>query len=302
MTTSDIHKQMSIKEYPVKNTFIEYPCQRSISLEMFLKERETQSEPINSMSRLKSLEDDFPKPESRSTLGQLWDSSGTALGQLWDSSGAALGQLWRSSGAAPRPDEPLEIPKTPSPICAERVVVVKLSSALSGDSNSARKDFVQNPMPQPTISSSNSFLPREDFVQNHVQRPTMSSSNSFLPSEDFVQNHVQQATMSSSNSSQCEEYANHMQQAEAELMAQQDRTVVAELNNVLGNWSLGSTGHHFGWCKPCAFFWKDGCKVGQACQFCHSCPVDEKKKRTKQKLAWRQSIKAARTKLRYRLF
>ena len=28
------------------------------------------------------------------TLGQLWDSYGTALEQLWDSFGTALGQLW----------------------------------------------------------------------------------------------------------------------------------------------------------------------------------------------------------------
>ena len=33
-------------------------------------------------------------------LGQLWDSFGTALEQFWDSFGAALGQLWDSFGTA----------------------------------------------------------------------------------------------------------------------------------------------------------------------------------------------------------
>merc|ERR1719327_388972 len=81
-----------------------------------------------------------------------------------------------------------------------------------------------------------------------------------------------------------------------------DRTVVIELNSVLDKWSLGSSGHHFGRCKPCAFYWKEGCKDGQACQFCHTCPPDEKKKRTKQKQAWRRAMKVARTSLRYGLF
>merc|ERR1719235_2473131 len=81
-----------------------------------------------------------------------------------------------------------------------------------------------------------------------------------------------------------------------------ERSVVIDLNSVLGKWSVGSTGHHFGRCKPCAFFWKEGCKDGQACQFCHSCPLDEKKNRKKQKLEWRRAMKATRTALRYGLF
>merc|ERR1719428_822217 len=82
----------------------------------------------------------------------------------------------------------------------------------------------------------------------------------------------------------------------------EEPTVVVELESVLGKWSVGSSGHHFGRCKPCAFFWKSGCKDGQACQFCHSCPGDEKKKRTKQKQAWRRAVKATRATLRYGLF
>merc|ERR1711904_88903 len=81
-----------------------------------------------------------------------------------------------------------------------------------------------------------------------------------------------------------------------------ERKVIVELNSVLGHWSIGSTGHHFSRCKPCAFFWKDGCTAGQACQFCHICPPEEKKRRTKQKLAWRRAMRAARATLNHGLF
>merc|ERR1711907_379880 len=87
------------------------------------------------------------------------------------------------------------------------------------------------------------------------------------------------------------------------LMEQQEKcqepVVVVELDSVLGKWSVGSTGHHFGRCKPCAFFWKSGCNDGQACSFCHNCPPDEKKRRTKQKQAWRKAVKVTRASLRY---
>merc|ERR1719203_909985 len=50
--------------------------------------------------------------------------------------------------------------------------------------------------------------------------------------------------------------------------------------------SEGSVGHAQGLCKPCAFFWKDvGCKSGTACQFCHECEPDERKRRNREKRA-----------------
>lgn len=50
--------------------------------------------------------------------------------------------------------------------------------------------------------------------------------------------------------------------------------------------SEGSVAHAHGQCKPCAFFWKDvGCKSGIACQFCHVCEPDERKRRNREKRA-----------------
>lgn len=49
--------------------------------------------------------------------------------------------------------------------------------------------------------------------------------------------------------------------------------------------SVGSKGHATGECHPCAFFWKPkGCGLAVACDFCHLCPADEKKRRQKAKI------------------
>lgn len=49
--------------------------------------------------------------------------------------------------------------------------------------------------------------------------------------------------------------------------------------------TLGSRGHWFGECKPCAFLYTKGCGNGIMCQFCHLCDAGEKKRRAKDKRA-----------------
>eukprot|EP00929_Paragymnodinium_shiwhaense_P030254 TRINITY_DN17168_c0_g1_i1.p1 TRINITY_DN17168_c0_g1~~TRINITY_DN17168_c0_g1_i1.p1 ORF type:complete len:361 (-),score=35.93 TRINITY_DN17168_c0_g1_i1:250-1242(-) len=40
-----------------------------------------------------------------------------------------------------------------------------------------------------------------------------------------------------------------------------------------GRWSLGSSDHMSGKCRPCAHFWRvTGCSVGELCTRCHLCP------------------------------
>jgi len=43
--------------------------------------------------------------------------------------------------------------------------------------------------------------------------------------------------------------------------------------------STGSEQHRLGRCKPCAFMYKDGCRSGPQCPYCHLCPPGEKQRR-----------------------
>lgn len=47
--------------------------------------------------------------------------------------------------------------------------------------------------------------------------------------------------------------------------------------------SEGSVFHSDGRCKPCAFFYKDGCKSASNCKFCHLCDEGEKKRRARER-------------------
>lgn len=49
--------------------------------------------------------------------------------------------------------------------------------------------------------------------------------------------------------------------------------------------TIGSAGHRYGACKPCAFFTTKGCGNGVDCVFCHLCPPGEKKRRQREKVA-----------------
>lgn len=49
--------------------------------------------------------------------------------------------------------------------------------------------------------------------------------------------------------------------------------------------SVGAEKHGDGQCKPCAWFWKSGCRWGMECQHCHMCPEGEIRRRKKEKLA-----------------
>mmetsp|Transcript_38514 Transcript_38514/g.102454 ORF Transcript_38514/g.102454 Transcript_38514/m.102454 type:complete len:158 (-) Transcript_38514:194-667(-) len=48
---------------------------------------------------------------------------------------------------------------------------------------------------------------------------------------------------------------------------------------------MASAGHVTRRCKPCAFVWREGCKRGDLCPFCHLCEAGEKKRRRKENKA-----------------
>lgn len=76
-------------------------------------------------------------------------------------------------------------------------------------------------------------------------------------------------------------------ECDKECYADQSATLKISLTDSLGLWSVGSAGHDFGNCKPCAFLWKDplkpGCQNGRDCVFCHLCPPGEVKRRKREK-------------------
>lgn len=47
--------------------------------------------------------------------------------------------------------------------------------------------------------------------------------------------------------------------------------------------TMGSEGHRYGSCKPCAFVHTKGCGNGVQCQFCHLCSPGEKKRRQRER-------------------
>jgi hypothetical protein len=52
--------------------------------------------------------------------------------------------------------------------------------------------------------------------------------------------------------------------------------------------SRGSALHRYGACKPCAFIYREGCRGGVDCQFCHLCGPAERKARKKERLAMKR--------------
>jgi hypothetical protein len=57
--------------------------------------------------------------------------------------------------------------------------------------------------------------------------------------------------------------------------------------------TVGSAGHRWGICKPCAFLYKRGCENGVQCSFCHLCDSGEKKRRQKEKIALLKEMRAS---------
>lgn len=60
------------------------------------------------------------------------------------------------------------------------------------------------------------------------------------------------------------------------------QAILLEEEMLAAQWpNVGSKGHAFGNCKPCAFLHTKGCVNGVACDFCHLCDAGEKKRRQK---------------------
>jgi len=75
-------------------------------------------------------------------------------------------------------------------------------------------------------------------------------------------------------------------------MSSEDATPIA-VQPELGSHEMptvGSRGHWFGTCRPCAFMSR-GCSGGVACSFCHLCDPSEKKRRRKEKKTFLRGLR-----------
>jgi hypothetical protein len=257
------------------------------------------------MSRLESLDDDFPKLDlsaKDSEPAQIeYLVKNTFIDGLADTWSAlrswSLEEFLKerhiksapNSGIMQRLESLDEEAEEPSPVSDEMPNFPRTPSFHSKNMEPLDED-VYEPPPEdtPVMVRSPSTPSNSPVIPSAVSHEYPQPSKEWLPAVQFDQFAMEQLD------------ARFLEDQHQENV--EEPQVVVELNSVLGNWSVGSTGHHFGRCKPCAFFWKDSCNDGQACQFCHSCPPDEKKKRTKQKVQWRRNVRAARTALRYGLY
>lgn len=80
------------------------------------------------------------------------------------------------------------------------------------------------------------------------------------------------------------EHALTRETAVANVVRLEDATASEQFNNAsVPLPSVGSAGHMFGTCRPCAFLYKVGCRGGKACVFCHLCPPEEKRRRRQER-------------------
>lgn len=315
-------------EYAVKNTFIEYPARRSLSLEGFLHDRETKSCPGSEImiQRLESLEEDFPTlwgtPQmktDRLNARSDYIVKNTFIEQEVDYPALRTFSLEEflkdretkscpGSGIVHRLESWEEEPALPDlPIHSARAPVPHAGA--SADERPAGSE----PCPAPALEQRMVSLETEQSQQTLPDTPTafpstpvefpavpiqgLSIEGLLQATNPFTGTLEQEVTSSRSMTDSTDDDARPAAAPSGDAAAR--NPCVISLSQQLGVWSAGSLGHEVGYCKPCAFLWKDGCKDGANCDFCHLCPPGEQKRRKKEKLAWRKAVRVARQGMRF---
>lgn len=326
--------EIEYPEYAVKNTFIEFPARRNFSLEGFLQERETQSEPGSKImiQRLESLEEEFGTiwgPSSKKAQDNMSNKTdyivrNTFIEQEVDVPALRTWSLEEflkdretqscpGSGIAQRLESLEEEPTRLEPIPSARVHVPSSSPPQSAFPEVAskrcptpaleqRQVSLESPEPLPDTPIAFPSTP-VDFPAVAIEGLSLENlgllqglETNFMtgPEQDIFNT----SSACSATSTVPEEDPRHAVSPPSTDGAHENPTVI-NLSQQLGVWSVGSIGHEVGYCKPCAFLWKDGCKDGASCDFCHICPPGEQKRRKKEKHAWRKAVRVARSGMRF---
>jgi hypothetical protein len=274
--------QDELLQLHIRNTFIDGPILRPMSLEGFFQEREIRSCPA---SRPTSF-DDFGMPLG---LASLLESIEEAMPATPPTGAAKLegrdaifqlpsaGLVCTTSATMPPPPQehaPIfseaSIPPPPATNWAELItpVAVPPPPAFDADTSMLRLSHLTT-SPAPAPPSFNADASVLGLSYGTSAPPAFDSANAAM----FCLN---QTTI---------------QAPPAAPSTLPTQACVLRLSQVLAEPTLGSeafptigsAGHHTGQCKPCAFFHTKGCGNGTQCSFCHLCGPDEKKKRKSDK-------------------
>lgn len=133
----------------------------------------------------------------------------------------------------------------------------------------------------------------EMFMQGTAMDDFMKAKVSFMPTVSGASD--ASTTVSIDEDQSLTSPPSGLSDDESEAQKDTSATLKISLTDTLGLWSVGSSAHDIGTCKPCAFLWKDitkpGCQNGRECVFCLLCPPGEVKKRKKQKMFMRKVAK-----------
>jgi len=250
-------------EYPVAKTFIQYPALRNPSLEAFFKDREAQSCPASRMASIDEV-----------------DEAAEATDAAW-----APNDISSSFFAASKEAE-----------------------------YTVKNTFIDLPAWEPlrNLSLEGFFHERElqscpatrvhsldDSLEIDVEKQTGDVEHPALRSIS-LEEYLRDLEVKYQNMEEYDEISTKANTEEdtapptPEILSdsEEEAKPVISLSSSLGLWSVGSAGHSYGNCKPCAFLWKyaSGCQSGTNCEFCHLCPAGEKKRRKKDKLVRRKMM------------
>lgn len=318
-------------EIRVKNTFIDFPSARSLSLEEFMQDRDARSCPASvvmedlqarhdvvlpileggvesvglTIGSKEGMQEKFEYPALRSASLEEWlHDDGTCLFSALPSHAPSLEEELEQLGngvAYCIKNTFIEFPSLQSPL-SDGFVQVRNTRSCPGSA------VMPHLAPQEDADMQAPFdlFEKDQMMRDLRVKPLKDLFLQYLEmrgAEDgrFWLEEDAQWEQSTAASSHAEEpgarSGGSSERSSAEGSAVDTRStcpVILNLSQGLGIMSTGSVGHDLGQCNPCAFLWKgDGCTKGQRCEFCHLCPSGEVKRRKKEKLERRKAEQKA---------
>jgi len=275
--TEGMHTEPMKIEYPVTKTFIQYPALRNPSLEAFFKERVISSCPA---SRMNSIEEDDDSADAPCTpIGNPDKSRADAIEIEYAVRNTFIDFIpaWGS----------LRNPSLEG-FFQERA----LQSCPA-----TRVQSLDDTQDKAVVASDVEDLICHDVVEHKAMR-SVSLEECLRDIEAKYQNldMYDDVISTKANTDECTAPATPEILSDSEEAELQARPIAISLTSSLGLWSVGSSQHNLGICKPCVFLWKDanGCQNGTNCTFCHMCPPGVAKQRKKQKQTMRKMVRQFR--------